>query len=160
MKFLRHHHTRKNIFVYPEVDDTQIVSKDMIVKRGVDLIPLTRFCREWRVRGFAPFEWTLMTDLESLFAVVCVISHCNCFLNYRDCTSSEACLVWCKLRMLFLFGWGFFFSYSLRNLCANEGPFLKMSPIVEDLGWGGGGVDGTVYYQTNVHDILMISCIN
>ena len=51
-----------------------------------------------------------------------------------------------------------FFSNSLRHLCANEGPFLKMSPIVEDRGGGGGG-GGTVYYQTNVHDILIISCI-
>ena len=54
VKFLRHHHTRTNVFVYPEVDDVQIVEKDMIVKHGVDLVPLTRFCREWRVRGFAP----------------------------------------------------------------------------------------------------------
>ncbi|KAI8789433.1 CAunnamed protein product [Biomphalaria glabrata] len=49
--FLKRHRNKRDIFVYPEVQDIQLVYADMIVTE-VMLIPNGNSLREWRVEGF------------------------------------------------------------------------------------------------------------
>ncbi|KAK6970606.1 hypothetical protein BgiMline_026285 [Biomphalaria glabrata] len=51
INFLKRHRNKRDIFVYPEVQDIQLVYADMIVTE-VMLIPNGNSLREWRVEGF------------------------------------------------------------------------------------------------------------